>query len=276
MLLAAFDGLSIFILLAVLGWLGHLLIQSLSRLKSRERLIYRAACCLAVVSGLFMFGWGLERESAPNPDTVLGLLIPAIATALISAFGWYFAVAVLYFVWEYVVAVPLRMMSQFSERKRQWLDRRGREADAARDELRRAEQRRSAAEQRSQEQTCQSRREDARAECDALYALAAPEIGSRFSKQDFNEFLTKYMSDASPPEAVEQRAEQLKKIIREHEAKVEPPPKFRSLQELSAWFEQQMADLQSVPDEKMRKSLAAKLKAKYSDLTSEMVSEISP
>ncbi len=117
--------------------------------------------------------------------------------------------------------------------------------------------------------------EAARAECELLYALAAPEIGARFSKQDLNEFLTKYMSDASAPEAVEQRAEQLKKIMREHQAKVEPRPKFASLQELSAWFEQQMAELQSVPDEKLRKSLVVQLKAKYSDLTSAMLSEIS-
>ena len=81
---------------------------------------------------------------------------------------------------------------------------------------------------------------------------------------------------ASPPEAVEERAEQLMKIMREHQAKVEPRPKFRSLQELSAWFEQQMAELQSVPDEKLRKTLMVQLKVRYSDLSSTMLTEMSP
>lgn len=40
------------------------------------------------------------------------------------------------------------------------------------------------------------RRDDVRAECDAIYALAAPEIGDRFPKQEYAEFVSKYMTDA--------------------------------------------------------------------------------
>ena len=120
----------------------------------------------------------------------------------------------------------------------------------------------------------QKRREDARAECDALYALAAPEIGTRFSKKDFVEFVSKYMTDTLPPEVVEERAEQLKGIIRHHWERIEPPR--QSLKELSEWFEKRMSELQSVPDEKLRKTLIVQLKVRYSDLTSTMLSEMSP
>ena len=122
--------------------------------------------------------------------------------------------------------------------------------------------------------TAQKRREDARAECDALYALAAPEIGTRFSKQEFSEFVSKYMTDSVLPEVVEERCEQLKGIIRHHWERIEPPR--QSLKELSEWFEQRMKELESVPDEKLRKTLIVQLKVRYSDLTSTMLTEVSP
>ncbi len=122
--------------------------------------------------------------------------------------------------------------------------------------------------------TAQKRREDARAECDALFSFAAPEIGTRFSKQDFAEFVSKYMADAASPEVVEERGEQLKGIIRHHWERIEPPR--QSLKELSEWFEQRMGELQSVPDERLRKTLIVQLKVRYSDLTSNMLTETSP
>lgn len=122
----------------------------------------------------------------------------------------------------------------------------------------------------------QKRREDARAECELAYALAAPEIAARFSKQDFAEFATKYMTDKFSPESVEERAEQLKAIIRQHQEKVVPTPKFRSIQELAVWFEQRKAEIEAVSDARHRATLLVQLKERYSELTSQLLTEMTP
>ncbi len=122
----------------------------------------------------------------------------------------------------------------------------------------------------------QKRREDARAACELAYALAAPEIAARFSKQDFAEFATKYMTDKFPPESVEERAEQLKAIIREHQEKVVPTPKFRSIQELAVWFEERKTEVEAVSDARHRATLLVQLKERYSELTSQLLAELTP
>jgi hypothetical protein len=154
------------------------------------------------------------------------------------------------------------------ERKVEW-DRQRAEAEWERD---RPEREREAASRIGD----QKRRDDAKAACDALFMLAAPEIGVRFSKQDYAEFVSKYMTNTAPPEVVEERAEQLKAIIQQHQERVEPLPKRKSLQEASAWFEERMSEIQSVPDERLRKTLVAQLKERYSELTSAMLSEMTP
>ena len=120
----------------------------------------------------------------------------------------------------------------------------------------------------------QKRREDAGAACELAYALAAPEIASRFSKQDFAEFATKYMTDRFSPESVEERAEQLKAIIRQHQEKVVPTPKFRSIQELAVWFEQRKAEIEAISDARHRATLLVQLKERYSELTSQLLTEM--
>ena len=122
----------------------------------------------------------------------------------------------------------------------------------------------------------QKRREDARAACELAYALAAPEIAARFSKQDFTEFVTKYMTDKFPPESVEERAEQLNAIIRQHQEKVVPTPKFRSIQELAVWFEERKAEIEAVSDDRHRATLLVQLKERYSELTSQLLAEMTP
>ena len=121
----------------------------------------------------------------------------------------------------------------------------------------------------------QKRREDARAACELAYAIVAPEIGNRFSKADFTAFVSKYMTDSFPPEQVEERAVQLKAIIQQHQEKIVPAQKFRSMQDLAVWFEQQKSQLEAISDVRMRSTLLVQLKERYSELTTQMLSELS-
>ena len=159
-------------------------------------------------------------------------------------------------------------------------ERRQRDAEWERDRPRREREAHEAALQAEAEARAkgiaQKRREDARAACELAYALAAPEIDCRFSKQDFAEFATKYMTDRFSPEAVEERAEQLKAIIRQHQEKVVPTPKFRSIQELAVWFEQRKAEIEAVSDARHRATLLVQLKERYSELTSQLLTEMTP
>jgi hypothetical protein len=131
-------------------------------------------------------------------------------------------------------------------------------------------------EQLVQTKAAQKRREDARAVCDMAYALVAPEIAGRFSKQDFETFVSKYMTDSFPPEQVEERAVQLKAIIRQHQEKIVPAPKFRSIQDLAVWFEAQKLEIETVQDQRLKATLLVQLKVRYTELTSQLLSEMSP
>ena len=180
-----------------------------------------------------------------------------------------------WFVFLFCCSLPFRA---YQRRKRQQ-EAHAAELESARLALLWGEQK-AQSDRRQQEQTAltkaaQKRREDARAACDMAYALAAPEIAARFSKQDFEAFVSKYMTDAFPPDQVEERAVQMKAIIRQHQEKIIPAPKFRSMQDLAVWFEQQKSQLEAISDDRMRSTLLVQLKERYSELTTQMLSELS-
>jgi hypothetical protein len=66
------------------------------------------------------------------------------------------------------------------------------------------------------------RREDARARVEILFHLNMPEMGSRFPREIFDDFVARYMGDGKDPEYVEARAEQLAEVIRQHLDRVRP------------------------------------------------------
>lgn len=120
----------------------------------------------------------------------------------------------------------------------------------------------------------QKRREDARAACELCYSLAAPEIGNRFSRTEFGDFVSKYMADSFPSEYVEERAVQLKTIIQLHQEKIVPAKKFSSIQDLTGWFEQQKAQIEAIPEAKQRSTLLVHLKERYLEMTDQLLSEM--
>lgn len=117
------------------------------------------------------------------------------------------------------------------------------------------------------------RRETIRAECEMLYARLRPEIGPRFNDAMLADFLQRHLHDGVPIEECEQRARQLQDMLREHLHKVAPPPQFRNLIELADWFQNQKRQLDSVTDERLRRTLLAQLSVRYAELTTQLLED---
>ncbi len=267
------DG-GVFLLLIVLYFLGARLVGGNTRLQLVGKRIALAAFFLFV----FVLAGDLKPSTADEWVTIL--LRSLLFAGIVLGAAWT-VLPVIVYVYDHTFGAVFKTMDDWSRAARhraEERERRKRDAQWERDRPRRDRETHEAALRTEAEArvkgTAQKRRDDARVECDALFSFAAPEIATRFSKQDFAEFVSKYMTDTLLPEVVEERAEQLKGIIRHHWERIEPPR--QSLKELSEWFEQRMSELQSVPDERLRKTLMIQLKVRYSDLTSTMLSEMSP
>lgn len=105
--------------------------------------------------------------------------------------------------------------------------------------------------QASANAAAQRRRENARTSCELLFMRNAPELDARFTRQMFDDFVARHLSDGFPPEYVEQRAEELKSLIRLHLAKANP--RRKNLAELAQWFldeKQQIQEAAIADDDK--------------------------
>lgn len=270
--------IDIFALAAILYFLGAWLVKGNAKLELAGKRIALAA--------FFLFVALVASEMKPTEvgDWVAVLIRSLVLSGIVLGAGWT-VLPLLSFGYANTFGAAFQRMRSWTQAAKRHAEarsadreRRSRDAEWERDRPRREREAHEAALRAEAEArakgAAQKRREDARSECDALYALAAPEINGRFNKQEFSEFVSKYMTDAVAPEVVEERAEQLKGIIQHHWERIEPPR--QSLKELSEWFEQRMAELQSVSDERLRKSLIVQLKVRYTDLTTNMLSEMSP
>ena len=275
----AIDG-STFLLGIVLFFLGVKMVEKDAALHALGKRIALGAFFLFVVLT------ASDRQPTSAEAWVVILLRSLIFAWIVLGAAWTI-LPVVAFVYAHTFGALFRSFEESSKAARRRADerkaereRRQRDAEWERTRPQRErEARETAAKVETEAQTksaAQKRREDARAVCELAYALAAPEIASRFSKQDFAEFATKYMTDRFPPESVEERAEQLRAIIRQHQEKVVPTPKFRSIQELAVWFEQRKAEIDAVSDARHRATLLVQLKERYSELTSQLLTEMTP
>ena len=266
--LALFPTLPLMYLIGLAVYHGGSWIMGILRAGSAHRWFYSVrrgvwSLALSVLMSLPL----LMGELPPELQDV-GRTISFVMTVLFLLPVW--------FVFLFCCSLPFRA---YQRRKRQQ-EAHAAELESARLALLWGEQK-AQSDRRQQEQTAltkaaQKRREDARSVCDLAYALVAPEIAGRFSKQDFETFVSKYMTDSFPPEQVEERAVQLKAIIRQHQEKIVPAPKFRSIQDLAVWFEAQKLEIETVQDQRLKATLLVQLKVRYTELTSQFLSEMSP
>jgi hypothetical protein len=174
--------------------------------------------------------------------------------------------------WE---AERLQREHDEEERRRRAQEEWERQAPQRERERRQAEKRaRQAAEQARQARIDQLRREQIRLECELFYARYAPEMGKRFSSDEFNTFVKKYMRDDMHPHDVETRAKHLQTIIKHHADKCEPPAQFNSLNDIATWYAEQVTQADTIADERLRRLVLAQLKARYAELTTHLLEEI--
>lgn len=115
-------------------------------------------------------------------------------------------------------------------------------------------------------------RTNARADCELLYQLYAPEIDQRFPRASLDEWMNKYMGDDQSPAEIETRAEQLRKLILHHLEQVKPAPKFSSLNQLANWFQDQKSQIDTLPiEDRLRRVLIANLNVRNAELMQSII-----
>jgi hypothetical protein len=60
----------------------------------------------------------------------------------------------------------------------------------------------------------------------------------------------------------------------QHKDHAQPPERFASLGDLTAWFEEQKQQIEACPDDRMRRTLLVQLKERYSELSAELLEQI--
>jgi len=264
------DGFTLIVIACVLAGVALAIVRLISRLTPHEHKLRRWAIGLAMPVGLIAF-FGLFGEKDPATWVFGAGLIGAVAGLYL-----FFLLVTVTLVYQYVLAPPFRILARF---RRKIADRNAR--------LR--EQKRQRREQREYERTAPLREQARKAAeeqkrrgaeavtgCQLLYSLHAPEIGVRFPKQAFDEWI-KRMSDDQDPILVERKAEQLRRIIEHHCEQVKPTPKFSNIQELAHWFQEQKADIETLPlDERTKRAHLANLTEKYAELTTKLLENLHP
>lgn len=121
------------------------------------------------------------------------------------------------------------------------------------------------------------RRKDARAACELAYSRCAVEIGSRFSRQELERFMTTYMGDDHSADDVERRGEELRKMMDDYRQPAKPQKKTRTMQDLAEWYLREKRALEELPlDEEVRQEHVAALDMRYAELTQEMLQSMEP
>ena len=239
------------------------------------------------LSALAFVAFGLYQVIHDPPsaaDDLLPMLLQSLAFGgLVLGVSWILLPVVGVLIDRTIVVVVRRLRSSIAAetRRRQELrmqsqTHRERE-DAAREYARSAPERQRqlilAEVERQRAADEQNRRDKARADCLRLFLLLARDVKSRFTRKMFDEYASGYLSDNRPADDVEGHAEKLKLLMQQHYDKIEPPKKFRSLQDVACWFQSEKKNLEAIEDEKMRRSLIAKLNQRYAELTTQFFEE---
>lgn len=158
---------------------------------------------------------------------MLGNIFASGLVGVCAGLVWYLAVAILTFIYQYVIAPPFRLLGRvikwpFERWARGRAERRWRSQQWESQRI--AEERtRSAAVQADAYKAGHKRREDARASCEVLFATHSFDIRERFTREMFDAFVARHLGDDKSPEYVEKLARDLSDIIRKHLLKAEPP-----------------------------------------------------
>lgn len=260
-------------LIALLWWVGQ---------HFADQTINRWAKCFA---GAAFIGFGILATATESPETAWDFLLVAIRALLaagLAAGMSLIGLPAVGYLYRKTVGRAVATTNNWSERmRRRFSDqadaRRQRRQDAAarrafdRDAPRRERERLAAVERLRIAQQEKGRRTEARAACQLMYDLLAPEIQGRFTREQFNGFLHQYLSDTTPVDQVERRAGQLQDLLRQHLERVDPASGGGGFEELNRRYEKRRQEIETLPDERLRRMLLAQLKNQYAQLLSQQM-----
>lgn len=121
------------------------------------------------------------------------------------------------------------------------------------------------------------RRDNARALCERLYWQYASDLGEKFTREDFAEYVKRYLSDDDPPELVEARAADFQSFLQDRVDEAEPEAKPVTVEEVEAWYQQEKQRVVRLDtDERTRDRLLRTLHRRYHQLLEDMYDGAGP
>ena len=263
------DPCSLLCLIALLTWVGNAMTGGRGTFHTWG---YRIAATTFIAYGVY----GAVAFSPTTAHALLWTAIRALLAAGLSlGLSWISLVAC-----HFLVGVPAGFLERWRRTTRQRLTEQRAIAETAESLLRRrADNERLALQRQREQETAEvldrekadvrRRRDDARIRCETLYHLYEPELEHRFPSSSFDQFHRTYLGDDRSAEDVEKRAQQIEELIQQHLSKVhvpEPQQAFRSMADVTAWYEKQLAQIEAIQDERLRATTVARLKTKFADL----------
>ena len=247
-------------LLLVLGWIGGQVVRSRPEL---TRWGWRGAL------GVFLayVGFRIVTFTPTNAEDMLSILLRGVlAAAFATALIW-ILLPVCVSIWTLTVARLMdsaRISShaakkqenerQLAEQRRQEQLTRDLEFERSapeRERLRREAEARVRVE-RDEALTASRRREEARLRSELLYERHARQLAASFPRERFEQFMERYMGEATPPDLVEQRELLLKETILDSLGTA-TIPKFASMTDLAAFFAARRLEIDELPHDEEAK-----------------------
>lgn len=258
-------------LLVVVWLIGAKTVENQPRLQKRGQALALAMFALAMlVPGV------LARPE--NIEQWLKIAFEAVILAGFTlGFSW-ITFAILAFVMQHAIRRPLASLrrSIFSYRSARDARRAARD-DEHRRRIAQAEFERTAPErERARLQAeadarvradAQRRRDDARASALLSFSFYSAKLGSRFSREMFDQYVREYMGDEHSADVVARRGQELIAIFERHLADVQPPKKQTTIESLTKWFSETKAQIEALPlDDSIKEPRLIELEVRYNEL----------
>ena len=275
------DLCSAVLLAALLSFVGQKMVEARPSL----RLWGIRLAAVAFISYSF---YRFLRAKSPDVNDLLAIAAHGLLVGGLTLGAAWIALAVLAVLYDYLAAPFWASVGNWATtRRRNAAERKVRlekearlrreQEEYARSAPERERARREADTKAKDEAVSQQRRHEARAACELLYCLHAPEIGPRFSRQMFDDFVARHLGDSHPPDEVERRARQLQDILRQHLEKVEPSPKRRSIEDRTAWYQETKQTIEALPiEDRAKRVQIAELNVRYMELMKEHLEGLEP
>lgn len=270
------------LILLVLLWLvGRVLVRNHPRAQK-----WGQAFAVFTLFACLILRWAqADNRSAETMTGVLGRSLLAAGLAL--GFGWVTlpAIALAYSVSLGPVVRALRRgvanhrarRSQAEERRREEQERRAAQRDWEAGASERARLEREAVRREQSAAAAERHRLNACARAEALYLRHAPELDERFSRQDFDDFLRRYLAAGVAPDEAEQRVQKLELLIKHHLEFADRAAKKSGLAGLIEWFNEEKRKIETLelaPDDE--EEIVGNLEARFARLQADFIRNMKP